>query len=243
MTTEKSPRELLLEGSDELGIALDPGKAEALLAYLGEIAAWNERFNLTSITDTREMVVKHLLDSIALLSRFEPALGSSLVDIGAGAGLPGIPLKLVRPDLKLTLLESSAKKSSFLAHVIDLFGLEDAMVANERAEDFGKRMENRDIFSYAVSRAVADLAVLVEYALPLLRVGGRFFCYKAKGARDEVEGVKQALNLLGGRIDEVAEVVVPFLNAKRYLVAMTKVAPSGETYPRRAGVPAKRPIR
>ncbi|HCG98328.1 MAG TPA: 16S rRNA (guanine(527)-N(7))-methyltransferase RsmG [Actinobacteria bacterium] len=243
MTTEKSPRGLLMEGSAALGLVLDAGKTEALLAYLGEIAAWNERFNLTSITDAREMVVKHLLDSIALLSRFELAPGSSLVDIGAGAGLPGIPLKLVRPDLKLTLLESSAKKSSFLTHIIEHFGLENAIVANERAEDFGKNLNNRNIFSYAVSRAVADLAVLVEYALPLLRVGGRFFCYKAKGVRDEVEGAKQALNLLGGCIDEVAEVVVPFLNAERYLVAMTKVAPSGETYPRRAGVPAKRPIR
>ena len=243
MTTEKSPRELLMEGSAALGLVLDVSKTEALLAYLGEIAAWNERFNLTSITDAREMVVKHLLDSIVLLSRFELAPGSSLVDIGAGAGLPGIPLKLVRPDLKLTLLESSAKKSSFLTHIIEHFGLENAIVANERAEDFGKNLNNRNIFSYAVSRAVADLAVLVEYALPLLRVGGRFFCYKAKGVRDEVEGAKQALSLLGGCIDEVAEVVVPFLNAERYLVAMTKVAPSGETYPRRAGVPAKRPIR
>lgn len=243
MTTEKSPRELLMEGSAALGLVLDVSKTEALLAYLGEIAAWNERFNLTSITDTREMVVKHLLDSIALLSRFELSPASSLVDIGTGAGLPGIPLKLVRPDLKLTLLEASAKKSSFLAHIIEFFDLENAIVANERAENFGKNLENRNIFSYAVSRAVADLAVLVEYALPLLRVGGRFFCYKAKGVRDEVEGAKQALNLLGGRIDEVAEVVVPFLNAERYLVAMTKVAPSGETYPRRAGVPAKRPIR
>ncbi|MDI6817077.1 MAG: 16S rRNA (guanine(527)-N(7))-methyltransferase RsmG [Actinomycetota bacterium] len=243
MTTEKSPRELLLEGSAALGLVLDEGQTEALLAYLGEIAAWNQRFNLTSITDTREMVVKHLLDSIALFSRFELAPGSSLVDIGAGAGLPGIPLKLIRPDLKLTLLESSAKKSAFLAHIIEFFDLENAIVANERAEDFGKSLENRNIFSYAVSRAVADLAVLVEYALPLLRIGGRFFCYKAKGVLGEVEGAKQALSLLGGRIDEVAEVVVPFLNAKRYLVAMTKVAPSGETYPRRAGVPAKRPIR
>lgn len=243
MTTEKSPRELLTEGSAALGLVLDAATTEALIAYLGEVAAWNARFNLTSITDTHEMVVKHLLDSAALLSKFELQFGSTLVDIGTGAGLPGLPLKLIRPDLELTLLESSAKKSSFLAHIIEHFRLEKTVVATERAEEFGQRYENRDNFSVAVSRAVADLAVLVEYALPLLRVGGSFYCYKAKGAQDEVEGAKKALDLLGGRIDEVAEVVVPFLNAKRYLVAVTKVAPSGEAYPRRAGIPAKRPIR
>ena len=243
MTKEKSPLELLTEGSAALGLDLDDATTETLMAYLGEIAAWNERFNLTAITDTGEMVVKHLLDSLALLSRFELPLGATVVDIGTGAGLPGIPLKLVRPDLELTLLESSAKKSSFLAHIIERFGLEKTVVANERAEKFGRRPENRENFYVAVSRAVAELAVLVEYALPLLRVGGSFYCYKAKGARDEAAGAQRALDLLGGRIDEVAEVVVPFLNAKRYLVAVTKIASSGEAYPRRAGAPAKRPIR
>lgn len=237
------PSKLLADGAAELGIVLDDTQLGRFSSYLSELQSWNQRFNLTSITDEREIVVKHFLDSIAPLSVFDLPVGCSVVDIGAGAGFPGLPLKIVRPDIELVLVESSHKKAQFLEHVSSLLGLEGVRVAAERAEDFGRDPKNRENFCLVVSRAVADIVILIEYALPLLRVGGHLISYKAKSAIDEAREAENALKILGGRIEEVAKVVVPFLNAERYLVSITKVATSPQQYPRKAGIPTKRPLR
>lgn len=242
MEPMKTPAQLLVDGCAALEIAIDDAKVNLFVSFLRELKAWNERFNLTAITDERDIVIKHFLDSLVLLSRFTIPQGCTVVDIGSGAGFPGIPLKIVRPDISLILLESSLKKAGFLRHIINSLGLRDAKVVSERAEDFGQQKENREYFCLVVSRAVADLVILLEYALPLLRPGGRLICYKGKGVQEEVSRAGNALNLLGGRIEEIAEVMVPFLSAERYLVSVTKVAPSPETYPRRAGVPTKKPL-
>ncbi|MEW5705589.1 MAG: 16S rRNA (guanine(527)-N(7))-methyltransferase RsmG [Actinomycetota bacterium] len=242
MTQSKTPFQLLSEGAALLGIKLDKVQLDMFNAYLSELKRWNKRFNLTAITDDREIVIKHFLDSISILSKFEIHKECSTVDVGSGAGLPGIPLKIVRQDIEITLLESSLKKAEFLKHVVSLLGFTKTSVAAERAEDFGRKEENRERFCLAVSRAVADLAVLVEYALPLVRIGGRLISYKSKEAHKEVARSRNAINLLGGSIEEVTQVVVPFLNAERYLISVLKVSHSPQVYPRRAGIPAKRPL-
>ncbi len=225
-----------------MGLDIDRAKASLFMHYLKDLKAWNKQFNLTSVTDERDIVVKHFLDSISILSKFNIPKNCLAVDIGTGAGFPGIPIKIMRPDIQMTLIESSLKKTRFLKHLIKAFALEGVNVYTGRAEDFGREKENREIFSLAVSRAVASIAILVEYALPLLKVDGRFVCYKSTGVLGEVSGAQKAINLLGGRVEEIAKVVVPFLKAERYLVSVIKVAPSPHSYPRRAGVPAKKPL-
>ena len=237
-----TPSELLAKGAAELHIPHNESQLRLFMAYAHELVRWNERFNLTSVTDECDIVVKHFLDSLAIFSVVDIPLGCSTVDIGAGAGFPGVPIKIVRPDILLTLVESSQKKAGFLTHLVGQLELPNVVVVAERAEDFGRIKENRGHFCCAVSRAVADLAVLAEYALPLVKEGGRFVSYKAKGAPEEVERASGAINLLGGCVEEIAKVVVPFLNAERYLISIKKVAQSPQAYPRKAGTPAKKPL-
>ncbi|MHB8842450.1 MAG: 16S rRNA (guanine(527)-N(7))-methyltransferase RsmG [Candidatus Aquicultor sp.] len=237
-----TPPEILAKGAAELHIPLSESQVRLFMAYAHELVSWNERFNLTTITDERDIVVKHFLDSLAIFGAVDVPRGCNVVDIGAGAGFPGVPIKIARPDIPLALVESSQKKAGFLTHLVERLELAHVVVVAERAEDFGRIKENRGYFCCAVSRAVADLAVLAEYALPLVKEGGRFVSYKAKGAHQEVERASSAINLLGGRVEEIAEVVVPFLKAERYLISITKVAQSPQAYPRKAGTPAKKPL-
>lgn len=233
---------LLIKGADQLHIQLDKTQSHLFMLYLREIKAWNEKFNLTAITGDAEIIIKHFLDSISIYDKFDIPKGCRVIDVGAGAGLPGIPIKIVRPDIELTLLESSRKKAAFLEHAITALDLKGAVAVAQRAEDFGRRAESREKYCLAVSRAVADLVVLVEYALPLIEVNGRFVCYKSKRGKEEAIEAEKAINLLGGRIEEIARVVVPFLNAERYLVSIRKVATSPHKYPRKTGIPAKKPL-
>lgn len=236
------PYRLLLKGLVALDLSVDESRARLFIKYLRELKVWNERFNLTAIVDDRDIVVKHFLDSVAILSKFNIPTGCKVVDIGAGAGFPGIPIKIIRPDIELYLVESSKKKAGFLEHIVRELDLTGARVFAERAEDFGRRKENRENFCLSVSRAVADLAVLAEYSLPLVKVGGRFIAYKAKGVQKESVKAERAINLLGGYIEEIAKVVIPFFNAERYLVSVVKASPSPRDYPRKAGIPSKKPL-
>ncbi|MCL6473204.1 MAG: 16S rRNA (guanine(527)-N(7))-methyltransferase RsmG [Firmicutes bacterium] len=238
----ETPSQILVKGASSMDLSLNEKQLRQFQLYLRELKAWNQHFNLTAINEDRDIVIKHFLDSIAILSKFNIPEECTTVDIGAGAGFPGIPVKILRPDIQLTLIESSQKKARFLAHVIELLDLKDAWVYNGRAEDFGRKKENRERFSLAVSRAVANLTVAVEYALPLLKVGGRFVIYKATHVLEEVSGAEKAIKLLGGRVEEIAKVVIPFLQAERYLVSIVKAAPSPRGYPRKAGLPTKRPL-
>jgi len=241
MQTE-TPYQLLLKGLVALDLSVDESRARLFIKYLSELKIWNERFNLTAIVDDRDIVVKHFLDSVVILSKFNIPTGCTVVDIGAGAGFPGIPIKIIRPDIELSLVESSKKKAGFLEHTVRELGLRGARVFSERAEDFGRRKENRENFCLSVSRAVADLAVLAEYSLPLVKVGGRFIAYKAKSVQEEAVKAERAINLLGGYVEEIAKVVIPFLNAERYLVSVVKASPSPRNYPRKAGIPSKKPL-
>jgi 16S rRNA (guanine527-N7)-methyltransferase len=166
----------------------------------------------------------------------------NLVDVGAGAGFPGIPLKILMPEIHLTLVEATAKKAGFLLHIVQFLRLEGVHVGTKRVEEFGQLPEHRQAFDWAVARAVAPLAVLAEYLLPLVKVGGYALAQKGKDAAAEVEAAKAAIKKLGGELSELKKVKVPRLDEERYLVILKKVSPTPDTYPRRPGVPSKRPL-
>ncbi|MDD5382331.1 MAG: 16S rRNA (guanine(527)-N(7))-methyltransferase RsmG [Candidatus Margulisbacteria bacterium] len=201
--------------------------------YLKELIAWNQKFNLTSITDPEEIRKKHFADSLLLL-RTVQLTNQSVIDVGAGAGFPGIPLKIACPGIKLTLLEATRKKAEFLKHVIDVLGLKDAEAVWERAEDYAK--EKREAFDLAVARAVAGLNTLCEYCLPLVKVGGYFVAYKEEKVETEVSAAARAIELLGGKLKEIIKY------PRRSLVLIEKVKPTLPEHPRRAGMAKKRPL-
>lgn len=235
--------ELFEAGAREWGINLAPKQIEAFELYYQELVDWNEKVNLTAITDYVEVQVKHFLDSLSCLQ----VLGdfpaeSSCIDIGTGAGFPGVPLKIVRPEMRLTLLEATGKKADFLRHIVELLGLAEVQVLKARAEELGRKPEYRETYQVAVARALGDLAVLVEYALPLLEVGGTFVAQKGREVEEEVEAARGAVKILGGHIEEVRAVRLPGSDDSRHLVVVRKMTPTPARYPRRPGIPAKRPL-
>lgn len=232
----------LVERAQPFGLVLTPEQLDAFDVYLTDLATWNARMNLTAIVEREQMVVKHLLDSLSLARVLRPAAGDSLIDVGTGAGLPGVPLKIVFPSLRLTLLEATHKKVDFLNHVIERLALTDTRAIAARAEDLGQDPAHREQYDFAVARAVAALPTLAEYALPFVRGGGVFVAQKGVAVDDEVNQSTRALELLGGRLREVAPVQVPGLEV-RHLIVIDKVAPTPAAYPRRAGVPERKPIR
>jgi 16S rRNA (guanine527-N7)-methyltransferase len=235
--------DLLKASAIEWGLKLTLGQIDAFELYYHQLIAWNERVNLTSITDYEEVQVKHFLDSLSCLQALTPlAPGTRCIDIGAGPGFPGLPLKIVRPQMRLTLLEATGKKVLFLQHIVGELELQGVEIIMGRAEELGRQPPHREVYEVAVARAVAQLAVLLEYALPLLVTGGIFVAQKGVEVEDEVEAAQSALLILGGRIKEVKAVHLPGLGAPRHLVVVEKVTPTPQKYPRRAGIPAKRPL-
>ncbi len=223
-------------------LELDARQIQSFEIFYRELIDWNTRVNLTAISEREQVIVKHFLDSLSVATVLHPAVPASLVDIGAGAGFPGIPLKIAFPALQLTLLEATRKKVEFLNHIIARLGLSDTQAVQARAEDWGKDPAHRERYDYAVARAVADLPVLLEYALPLIRVGGAFIAQKGIAVEPEIERAGPALRLLGGRVREVVPVQLPGLEP-RHLVVVDKIAPTPAGYPRRAGIPEKKPLK
>ncbi|RME46518.1 MAG: 16S rRNA (guanine(527)-N(7))-methyltransferase RsmG [Chloroflexi bacterium] len=237
--------ELLRDVVAAWGITLAHAQLEMFQTYYDELVEWNRRVNLTAVTDYEEVQVRHFADSLAVLLAVDVGNGQgrvSLVDIGSGAGFPGLPLKIARPAWRVVLVESTRKKTEFLAHIIDQLGLEDVAVAWGRAEDIGRDAAYREQFDIAVARAVADMAVLAEYALPLLRIGGRFIAQKGTDPGDELKAAGKAIALLGGVHRHTIPYGLPAFDEPLHLVVIEKVTPTPEKYPRRPGVPAKRPI-
>jgi 16S rRNA (guanine527-N7)-methyltransferase len=232
--------DLLATTAAAWGLVLDQHQLDQFAAYASELRRWNERVNLTAITGEREVVTRHFLDSLrcALSWGVSP---HSLVDVGAGAGFPGLPLKILRPELRLTLIESIEKKAAFLRHIAAELGLSDVMVVVARAEAAGRDTAHRGRYDVATARAVAELRVLAEYCLPLCRVGGRFLAHKGSQIDREVADAQAAIAQLGGRIASLEVVDLPEIE-RRTLVVVEKIAPTPEQYPRAVGVPAKRPL-
>lgn len=230
----------LIEGTQRLGLSLAPRQVERFQVYYDELADWNRRMNLTAITDRDEVQVKHFLDSLTALSAFSK-IPSSVADIGAGAGLPGMALKIAYPDIALTLIESVGKKTSFLTHLVDALDLDGVQVVTGRAEELAHDARYRERFDAVLSRGVARMAALAELTLPFCAVGGVFVAMKKRGDHGEVEESDAALRILGGRLSKVIGIDLPGLT-DRALVVIDKVKSTPDKYPRRSGIPQKRPL-
>lgn len=231
--------ETLARDAERFGARLGESELRTLEAYLDALFEWNERTNLTAVRDREEAVKKHLLDSLSVLAALPPG-ALALADVGSGAGLPGIPLKIARPELGVVLVESVAKKAEFLEAAIGRLGLSGISVANLRAEDAGRDPAYRGAFDAVAARAVAALPTLCEYALPLLKVGGRFVAQKSAEAAD-AERADAAIQALGGEFREAIPVRIDGLEP-RVLLVVDKISETPGEFPRRAGVPSKRPL-
>jgi 16S rRNA (guanine527-N7)-methyltransferase len=226
----------------EMGFRLSADQLESFSTYLRELQEWNARTNLTAVDDERGIALKHFADSLSLLPEL-PEGAFRLIDIGAGAGFPGLPLKIVRPEIDVTLLDATAKKTEFLTHMIATLKLAGAAAIHGRAEEIARDEAYRETFDVAVARAVAKLPALAELALPFVKVGGRFIAQKQAhdGGENEIEGARNALSELGGEILAVKNAPAP-LPAGRQLVIISKISATPEKYPRRPGLPGKRPL-
>ena len=222
------------------GYSLSPTQLAQFETYAAELRHWNERVNLTAIVDESGIVTRHFLDSLRCARSWGMA-PQSLVDIGAGAGFPGLPLKILRPELQLTLVESIAKKAAFLRHIVDTLALTNVEIVVARAEMAGRDPAQRERYDVAVARAVAELRILAEYCLPLCRIGGRFLAPKGARIENELQAALPAITQLGGRLVAIEPVELSELEP-RTLVIIEKITSTPPQYPRAPGVPAKRPL-
>jgi 16S rRNA (guanine527-N7)-methyltransferase len=235
-------------GARHLSLELTAKQLTTFDRYRSELQAWNQRINLTAIDDTEGILVRHFLDSLSCMLAFRqpetgrPAAGTRLIDVGAGAGFPGVPLKIVCPNIQLTLVEATAKKAQFLEHLREQLALNGITIINARAEELGHDAAHRERYDWAMARAVAEMPVLAEYLLPLVRVGGYCLAQKGEKAAAEATAAESAINLLGGRLARLLPVELRGLAETRFLVLVKKVAPTPAKYPRRPGMPGKRPI-
>ncbi len=213
-----------------------------LTNYERELLDWNQKFNLTAIRDVESIRTKHFLDSYSCVLAWKENPPLRLVDIGTGAGFPGIPLKIIYPNMHLTLVESVGKKAIFCQHVVRVLELKDVEIIQSRAEDFGQKPGHRESYDWAVARAVANLNVLSEYLLPLVKVGGNMLAQKGEIAHAEAQSAEKAMEVLGGKLKQLIPVQLPGITEERYLVVVGKVAATPKNYPRKAGIPTKTPL-
>jgi 16S rRNA (guanine527-N7)-methyltransferase len=248
----------LKDGARALGVELDEAQLRAFRVYEDELLAWNRKFNLTAITGRAEIVSKHFLDSLSALTIVQPPTSNlqspafslqpptsnlHVLDVGSGAGFPALPLKIACPHWRVTLLEATRKKCDFLEHVVITLPLYDTRVLWGRAETVGHLGGERGQYDLVVARAVAELNVLAEFMLPFARVGGQCIAWKGDHIEDEINAARLAIEKLGGRLSAVHAVQVPGIAGMRHLLVIEKVGPPPDQYPRREGVPSKRPIK
>ena len=249
----------LVEGARRLGLVLTPDQVTMFRRYRDELVAWRSRVNLTAITDDEGIQIKHFLDSLSCLVAVAAACSNSVnapvpvkagtlkpaarvIDVGTGAGFPGLPLKIICPGIKLTLLEATGKKVEFLSHMVSLLDLRGVTVVKGRAEEVGRDGAHREQYDWAMARAVAEMPTLAEYLLPFVRIGGKALAQKGEDAPVEVASGEAAMVHLGGRLNRLIPVELTGIAVTRYLVLMDKTAATPDKYPRRPGMPAKHPI-
>jgi 16S rRNA (guanine527-N7)-methyltransferase len=236
----------LIEGAGKLGIEFNARQVKQFELYYQELIEWNKKMNLTAITDYSSVQVKHFLDSLTvILALPQEEMERSdfdIIDIGTGAGFPGMPLKILLPQPRLVLIETTTKKTAFLRHVINKLELENIEILNNRAEEAAHLSLYREQFALVLSRAVALLPALVELTLPFCRIGGRFIAQKKGEVDEEVNGAKKAIATLGGKLERIKKIELDEFNGARYLVIIDKIYPTPNKYPRRPGLPRRRPI-
>ena len=235
-------KELAQQAYELTGIHLTRAQLAALAQYEQILLEWNARINLTALRTAQEIRTKHFLDSLTCLIAMRDTPAERVVDVGTGAGFPGIPLKIACPGMRLTLVESVKKKADFCQYVVDALNMEGVSVVQLRAEELGQRENHRERYEWALGRAVAVMPVLVEYLLPLVRVGGRILAMKGASGPAEAQSAEEAMRLLGGHLRQLIPVALPGVAEERYLVIADKIAATPQQYPRRVGVPAKKPL-
>lgn len=234
--------EQLKKKSEMLDIALSEEQLQQFLSYYEMLIEKNKVMNLTAITEKEEVIDKHFIDSISLNKAMDVTKPLKILDLGTGAGFPGIPLKIAYPNLEITLLDSLNKRIKFLDEVIEALGLEGIVTIHGRAEDYAKQASYREQFDICVSRAVANLATLSEYCLPYVKEGGCFISYKSGSVEEELEQSKKAIFELGGKVKEVIAFTLPETDIERTFIVIEKVRKTPKKYPRKAGLPSKEPI-
>lgn len=233
-------RDILKQGAAAFGVTLDDRALDRFEQYCSCLLEWNQKINLTAIKGPEEVAVKHFVDSVALLSIFTPKKGAKVIDIGTGAGFPGVPIHIVRPDVKLTLLDSLNKRLIFLKELLGRLALS-ARLEHVRAEEGGKKPELREKYDWAVSRAVANMRLLAEYCLPYVRVGGTFTAMKGPDVEQELGEAREAIGLMGGKVERVERFALPD-GSGRSVVVIQKEKPTPAAYPRHGSKIAKKPL-
>ena len=238
----------LIDGAQALGLHLTEAQQTSFQLYYEELVAWNEKFNLTAITEYEQVQIRHFLDALSCLQADETRVALSrpnprVIDVGAGAGFPGIPLKLVCPGIQLTLVESTGKKVTFLEHIVSKLNLRHVTPIQARAEELAHTPDHREQYDLALARAVAELPVLVEYTLPFCKLGGWVIAQKGESGAAEAWNAERSISLLGGELRQVMALELSGLPEDRSLVVIEKVSPTPDKYPRRTGIPSKRPIK
>ena len=234
--------EILRQGIEDFGIEASDKMLADFQKYKEILVEWNQKMNLTGIEDEKEVFIKHFLDSVSAVTKGYIKNGMSLIDVGTGAGFPGMPLRICLPELKVTLLDSLNKRINFLQEVANQLDIDDIEFIHGRAEDFGKSEEYREKFDVATARAVAGLPILMEFCVPFVKVGGYFICLKGPNANLELEESKAAMDTLGIEFIEKIDIKLPDLELNHNILVFKKVKNTPSKYPRKAGMPNKRPL-
>lgn len=233
--------EKMQEKSRDLQICFSVEQTEQFFEYMDLLIEWNEKMNLTAITEPEEIILKHFIDSITILKEIND--NSNVVDVGTGAGFPGIPLSIMNHTLKITLVDSLNKRLIFLQEVVDKLNLKNVEIVHARAEEFGQNKKYRESFDVATSRAVANLSTLSEYLIPLVKVEGKVISMKASEAREEINEAQKAIEVLGGAIEKIDEFNLPQSDIGRTVIIIRKEKTTPNKYPRKPGTPSKEPIK
>ncbi len=233
---------LKADTQDLIGITLSPYQISLLEEYQKELQSWNDRFNLTAIHEPEKIQIKHFLDSFSPWLVLKNTQVERIIDIGTGAGFPGIPLKILLPETEMVLVDSVGKKMEFCQHIVDHLKLEGVQVIQDRVERLAREDEFREKFDWAVARAVARISTLAEYMLPFVKVGGGMLALKGEQGPFEVQQAHQAVSVLGGELQQIKQITLPGVTEERFLITIGKRATTPEKYPRRVGVPSKKPL-
>ena len=224
----------------ELNINLSNEQINKFYNYMNLLIEWNKVMNLTGITDPKEIIIKHFIDSLTILEKIDK--NATIIDVGTGAGFPGIPIKIVYPKTKIVLLDSLNKRINFLNEVISRIELKDIKTIHGRAEDFGRDKEHREKYDIAVARAVAPLNILLEYLMPFVKVGGKCISMKGANVQDEISESNNAIKVLNGKLLDTKEFLIPKTDIKRNIIEVKKEKTISNLYPRKAGTPNKKPL-
>ncbi|MCB0037517.1 MAG: 16S rRNA (guanine(527)-N(7))-methyltransferase RsmG [Anaerolineales bacterium] len=234
--------QLLQTAAEPFGISLTDNQLQQFGRYQALLIEWNQRLNLTRIIEPHDIIIRHFLDSLTCATVMGEVTDQKVIDVGTGAGFPGLPLKILYPDIHLTLVDSVTKKTTFLAAVVEALGLTAVTISDGRAEEIGQQPAYREQYDWVVARSVAEMRILAEYLLPLGRVGGYLLAQKGENAAEEVKSAYQSIRILGGGRVQMHEVRLPDHELTHHLVVIPKERPTPKKYPRRPGLPSKRPL-